>query len=290
MADIDIMERYYENVPYGDDSLPSQIHGPEAEKIINGEVEKYAKIHSAATKIGDNDTASNAERIIRNIYKECANAEVMKQEHTSSLRSRSNWGDYTIMDEICLEKGLPSFDEEGKLVFNVIDPRNGGVVSTTTEALSSEFHEIGDWMQPLMQAKQDLINARNDRGNPPPFDIPYFVNNLIKNNWKSMISDRTPTKDPNKGDNGYYLQEILHNAVDENGVLQEDFNTDKYSFNPEFDNRLFTVVSNELHRAFNPNYKSSKDVSNSTAGDETVSEEKTEAENLMSRMNTEQTA
>ena len=266
MADIDMMERYYENVPYGDDSLPHQIHGPEAERIINGEVEKYAKIHSAATKVGDSDAASSAEKIIHNIYKECANAEVMKQEHTSSLRSRSNWGDYTIMDEICLEKGLPSFDEEGKLVFNVMDPRNGGMVSTTVEALSSEFHEIGNWMQPLMQAKQDLIKARNDRGNPPPFDIPYFVNNLLKTNWKSISSDPSPTKDPNEEDNGYYLQETLLAAVDENGVLQEDFNTDKYSFNPEFDNRLFTVVSNELQRAFNPNYSSEKQKGNTDAG------------------------
>ena len=250
MADIDIMERYYENVPYGDDSLPHQIHGPEAERIINGEVEKYAKIHSAATKVGDNDAASNAERIIHNIYKECANAEVMKQEHTSSLRSRSNWGDYTIMDEICLEKGLPSFNEEGKLVFNVIDPRNGDVTSITTEALSSEFHEIGDWMQPLMRAKQDLISARNDRGNPPPFDIPYFVNNLIEKNWKSMIGDRTPTRDPNGSDNGYILQSILLDNADENGTLPLDFNTDKFSFNPKFDHRLFKAVSDELHGAF----------------------------------------
>ena len=89
-----------------------------------------------------------------------------------------------------------------------------------------------------------------------------------------MIADRTPTKDPNKGDNGYYLQETLLAAVDENGVLQEDFNTDKHSFNPEFDNRLFTVVSSELQRAFNPNHMSQS--------------EKVEADQLISGLNKRQ--
>ena len=253
MADIDEMEVYYENVPYGEDSLPSEIHGPQSQEMINKEVKLQMDAHSLATKMGNADIAAKAEQIIRHIYKECSNAEVMKQEHASSLRSRSNWGDYTIMDEVCTEKGIVHFDEEGKLMFNVIDPRTGNLVSTSTEALSSEFHEIGDWMQTLMKAKQELVKARNSGAKSPPFDISYFTNNLIKNNWKSMVSDQTPTKDPNGKDNGYYLQEMLLNAVDENGVLQEDFNIDKYSFSPEFDTRLFTVISNELKRAFNPN-------------------------------------
>ena len=253
MADIDEMEVYYENVPYGEDSLPSEIHGPQSQEMINKEVKLQMDAHSLATKMGNADIAAKAEQIIRHIYKECSNAEVMKQEHASSLRSRSNWGDYTIMDEVCTEKGIVHFDEEGKLMFNVLDTRTGNLVSTSTEALSSEFHEIGDWMQTLMKAKQELVKARNSGAKSPPFDISYFTNNLIKNNWKSMVSDQTPTKDPNGKDNGYYLQEMLLNAVDENGVLQEDFNIDKYSFSPEFDTRLFTVISNELKRAFNPN-------------------------------------
>jgi hypothetical protein len=105
-------------------------------------------------------------------------------------------------------------------------------------------------MQPLMNAKQELINARNDRGNPPPFDINYFVNNLIDKNWKSMIGDRTPTRDPNGPDNGYILQAILLDHADENGSLPPDFNIDKFSFNPKFDHRLFKAVSDELHGAF----------------------------------------
>ena len=243
MADIDEMEVYYENVPYGEDSLPSEIHGPQSQEMINKEVKLQMDVHSLATKMGNADIAAKAEQVIRHIYKECSNAEVMKQEHASSLRSRSNWGDYTIMDEVCTEKGIVHFDEEGKLMFNVIDPRTGNLVSTSTEALSSEFHEIGDWMQTLMKAKQELVKARNSGAKSPPFDISYFTNNLIKNNWKSMVSDQTPTKDPNGKDNGYYLQETLLAAVGENGVLQEDFNTDKYSFNPEFDNRLFTKTN-----------------------------------------------
>lgn len=277
--DIERLERYYENLPYAEDSLASEIHGPENQEIINLRIKSLTEAHSIATKNGDSDTASKAERLIRHTHKECANAEVMKQEHASSLRSQSNWGDMYLMDKVMTEDCVISFDDDGKIYFTTQDERTGEQVSLTTEALSAEFHEIGDWMQPLMRAKQELIKARNDRDNPPPFDIPYFTNNLIKNNWKSMIADQTPTKDPNKEDNGYYLQETLLNAVDENGVLQKDFNTDKHSFNPEFDNRLFTVVSNELQRAFNPNYMSKKEGEEAETPNQT-----TEAEDLMSRI------
>jgi len=269
--DIDRLERYYENVTYGEDSKACEIHGLRNMERINTYVAKLVKGNSDAIKNGDQKLAEQTARLIYHIDKEVANGEVLKTEHASSLRSTSNWADMGFMDEAMLENAEVNFNEQGKMTFTGMHPGTGEMVTETIESLSANFEEIGDWMQPLMNAKQELLSARNDRGNPPPFDINYFVNNLIKNNWKSMIADKDPSLDPNGPSKGYRLQLILLNAADEAGVLPPDFNTDKFSFNPEFDDRLFKNVSEELKNAFSG---------------KPVEEQKpiTEAQRLMSRL------
>lgn len=249
MRDIEMMETYYENVPYGDKSKSSEIHGKGNQQIINARIIEMMETHDAAVKNGDQELASQIETLIYHTDKEVANAEVVKQEHASSLHTTSDFADMSFLDKAMLENCVVGFNEDGKMIFTVND-EVGGAVTKTIEAMSADFVEKGDWMQPLMNAKQELINSRNDRGNPPPFDIPYFVNNLIEKNWKSMIGDRTPTRDPNGADNGYILQAILLDNADMNGILPQDFNVDKHSFDPKFDHRLFKAVSDELYNAF----------------------------------------
>jgi len=275
------MYNYYENVPYGDDSYSSEIHGPASQEIIDNRVKHFVEANSAAIKVGDMDMANKTEKAVHHLYKEVTNADKsMKQEHAMTIDSQSNYGDMYLMDKICTEhpdfKGV-SFREDGKMLFNVFDDRVGEVVSPTTEDLTKEFVEIGDWMRPLMQFKQELLNARNDRGNPPQSDIPYFVNGILKRNWKSMVADVDETLNPNDPrSNGYRLQLVLNDAADENGgVLPEDYNLDKESFNPEFDTRLFKNISKELWRAFDPNIDK----------DPESESKRTKAEELMSRMN-----
>ena len=255
--DIERLERYVENVPYGEDSLPCEIHGPESEEVIKTAVKNFADIHSIATKAGDNETAAKAEKGIRHIDKVVANSEVIKQDWVANLRSASNYGDLYLVDKIMTEEGVVSIGEEGELYHNVLDDRTGQIASLTTEAISAEFFEKGDWMQKLMEAKQRLINARNDRGNPPPFDIPYFANNILYRYWRSILADSDPGLDPNGPSNGYRLQLVLQDAIDENGNLPPDYNLTKESFNPKNDTRLFKSLNDELHRAFyGPDYMS----------------------------------
>jgi len=269
--DIEKLERYYENVTYGEDSKACEIHGLRNMERINTYVAKLVKGNSDAIKNGDQKTAGETARLIHHIDKEVANGEVLKTEHASSLRSTSNWADMSFMDEAMLENAEVNFNEQGKMTFTGMHPSTGEMVTETIESLSANFEEIGDWMQPLMKAKQELLSARNDRGNPPPFDINYFVNNLIKNNWKSMVADKDPSLDPNGPSRGYRLQLMLLDAADEKGVLPPDFITDKFSFNPEIDDRLFKNVSEELKNAFSG---------------KPVEEQKpiTEAQQLMSRL------
>jgi len=258
--DIEKMQGYYENVPYGDNAKSVEIHGRENHERGNVVVKRLMDMHNQALKAGDKEAASKIETQIYHVDKEYANAEVAKQEHASSLDTTSNWADMGFMDNAMLEQAVVDFNEMGKLTFTAFDPTLNKVVSRTTEEMSSEFEEITPWMQPLMEMKQKLLKARNDRGNPPPFDINFAVNNLIHKNWKSMIADPDPTLDPNGSSKGYRLQQILHSAVDENGVLPENYNLDKYSFDPANDTRLFASISEELNRAFNPNYMSEDEI------------------------------
>ena len=269
--DIERLERYYENVPYGEKSRAVEIHGLKNQERINNYVARLVKGHSKAIAEGDKQTASKIQTLIYHIDKEVANAEVMKQEHAAGLRSTSNWADMSFMDEVMLERAEVNFNEDGKMTFTAEDPRTGMMRTETIESMSTNFEEIGDWMQPLMNAKQELLAARKDRGNPPPFDINYFTNNLIKNNWKSIVADKDPTLDPNGPSRGYRLQLMLLEAADQEGNLPDDFNIDKNSFDPTIDDRIFKNISEELKRVF---YGSKPN----------TEEPQTEAQKLMSRL------
>lgn len=292
--DKETMYNYYENVPYGDDSHSHEVFGPISQEIIERRIKNFVTANSAAIKAGDMEMANKTEKAVYNTHKEVANADKsFKQEHAMTIDSISNYADTHLMDKVCIEhpdfKGVSFREDDGKLLYNVFDDRIGMMVAKTTEDFTKEFVEIGDWMKPKMEFKQELIKARNNRGNPPPFSIPYFVNNILKW-WKSILTDPDPDLDPNDPrSNGYRLQLVLNDAAEENGgVLPEDYNLDKESFNPDFDTRLYASISDELYRAHDPNYKSPKETASEE--NEIVSEEKTEAENLMSRMNTEQKA
>lgn len=284
--DIEGMETYYENVGYGEQSLDSEIHGSENEEIIRSQVKNVMDLHAAALKAGDKDAASKFEKMVYHIDKEVANGAVNKQEHATSLRSTSNWGDMRFMDKAMTEQGKVGFNEDGKMTFTVFDDAKNTFETKTTAEMSTEFEEIGDWMQPLMNLKEKVGKAKNSMGNPPPFDINYAVNNLVQRNWKSMIADPDPTLDPNGISKGYRLQSILHDEIDENGNLPEDYNLDKESFNPKYDTRLFANISKELHNTFNGT-DGSKD---KEKGANPISEESNTAEGLMDRINPKQKA
>ena len=104
-----------------------------------------------------------------------------------------------------------------------------------------------------------------------PFPVPFFVNNLIKDNWRSILTDPDPTLDPNGPYNGYRLQQILHTAADVNGNIPADYNLDKNSFDPTYDTRLHEVIANDLKATFYPNYQPIKEAN--------------EADELMARIN-----
>ena len=254
------LERYYENVPYGNKSLSSEIHGPVIQNTINSTVKMLVQMHDAALEKKDDQLANTFKNSIYKIDKQANILKGLKEEHAMNLRSRSNWTDWEWADIFFTEKGTIDFDENMDMILGALNPSTNNFEERKIEDVSRDWELIGDWMQPLMNAKQELIKARNSLKKEPPFDIDFFVNNLIKENWRSMISDPDDTLDPNDYHNGFRLQQILHAAADENGNIPVDYNLEKTSFDPTVDNRLHNAVANDLKRAFNPTYETEEEV------------------------------
>ena len=250
--------RYYENMPYGKKSLSSEIHGPVNQAAINAIVKNLVAMSDVAKQDGNNDLAESLKNGVYKIAKQLDTLKMIKEEHAMDLRTRSNWTDHNWDDNFFTENGSISFDKNMDLIAAAVDS-TGEVVQKNLNTITKDWESIGDWMQTLMQAKQDLIKAKGGLDTPPPFDIDFFVNNLIKNNWRSILTDQDPTMDPNGPYNGYRLQQILHMAADENGNIPADYNFDKNSFDPSYDTRLFEVIANDLKAAFYPNYQTRKE-------------------------------
>jgi hypothetical protein len=277
------MYTYFENVPYGEDSKACEIHGAENEEIIRLRIKSLFQAVDEAEKLGDNETADKAKKAIYHTDKLVQNAQVWKQEVAAGIDSTSNYGDTYLNDKAAMEDCIVSFDDEdGSMYFNVFDDRTGEMTSQTVESMTKGLVPIGNWMQPFMEFKQELINERNDRGRPPSVSIPYFLNNLLSrgDTWKSILAEPSPTRNPNGADGGYVLQSILLQDADENGVLPKDYRTEKESFNPKIDTRLYKELENELYSAFYGPQKNKED------NNEIENESSDEVENLMARIKT----
>ena len=266
------LERYYENIPYGNKSLAWEIHGPKIQSVVNGHVKTLVQMSDIALENGENELSESLKGGIYFLEKQGENLKGIKEEHSQNVHAGSKWcSTYGWDDNFFTEKGLVRIDEKMKVVLSAFNPITGEIEEKHIDDVTKDWESIGDWMQTLSTAKQDLIKAKGDVNTPPPFDINFFVNNLLKNNWRSMISDPDPTLDPNGPSNGYRLQQILLEAADEKGNIPADYNLDRESFNPENDTRLHSAIAGELKRTFDPNWQSEN--------------EQAQAEQLMSRIN-----
>ena len=244
------LEKYYENIPYGNKSLPWEIHGKLIQSKINEKVETIAQMVDAAKESGDNNLSEALKGGIYYIDKQGEILKGIKEEHAADIRTRSNWSPHGWDDNFFTENGDIKIDDNMKISLVAFNPEKDMVEEKLIDDVTEDWESIGDWMQTLSDAKQDLMKSKGGLNTPPPFDIDFFVNNLIKENWRSMIADPDPTLDPNGPSNGYRLQQILLEAADENGNIPADYNLDKNSFNPTHDTRLHNAISSELKRAF----------------------------------------
>ena len=281
------IERYYENIPYGEDSLASEIHGPKNQNTINETVKGLVEMADKARIEGDMELAGSCESGVYKIIKQCDQCKDLKQEHSADLHTRSNWTDHGWDDNFFIKKqdytdmegstvrgeyeGIIGFDENLDMTLTAVDPTIGKSITKKIEEVTADWESIGDWMPKLEEL---IIKMEKD---PKNFSINYEVNNLIKNNWRSMISDSDPTLDPNGISKGFRLQQILHEEFagrNEQEVQQSivQGGWGKKDFDPTQDTRLFGSIKNQLESIVNPNYLTEK--------------EKLRAEELMSNKST----
>ena len=253
------IESYYENMPYGNKSLSSEIHGPKNQATINEHIKTLVSMSDVARQQNQPDLAQSLQSGIYKISTELDMLKKIKEEHAADLRTRSNWTDHGWDDNAFTEQCIISFDDKMDILVTAFDPTSKKQITKKVDQITKDWVSIGDWMQTLSQAKQELVGTRNDMGAAPPFDIDFFTNNLLKNNWKSILSDQDPTMDPRGPYRGFRLQQILHEDADRNGNLPADYNLDKFSFDPNIDNRLHGVIAGELKRSFDPNYETEKE-------------------------------
>ena len=247
MADIKL-KKYFENLPYGEDSLPSEIHGPKNQATINNAVRSLVEMSDAAMSSGDKDMASSAQNGIRYIARQLEDLKAIKEEYAINMgggamgkKLFSNWTDTRWEDEFFTERGSIDFDGDLNILLNVphLDKPYRKI-----EDITENWVVKGEEESRFMQLQQDLVKERNSMNNPPSFDIDYAVNNILKTGWMSMFSDEIGGV--------HFLQEYLKENLDPNkdvALQLANMDLDKHSFNPEKDTRLHKFYADRLKKA-----------------------------------------
>ena len=263
------IERYYENIPYPEDSLSSEIHGKKNQHTINETIKGLVEMKEAAQNEGNEKLANDCESGIYHVSKQVDDCKNLKQEHSADLHTRSNWTDHGWDDNFFVKKqdytdlegntvsgdydGIIGFDENLNITLTAVDPTLGKPITKRIEDVTADWESIGDWMAKLEEL---VINAEKT---PSGMNVNYEVNNIIKNNWRSMISDSDPTLDPNGISKGYRLQQILHEEFagkdeGEVGRIIALGGWNKTDFDPTHDTRLFASIKSQIERVKDPKY------------------------------------
>ena len=69
MAEIKL-KKYFENMPYGENSLASEIHGPRNQETINNIIKELVDMYDYNVSINQKNKAAEAEGAIKHIQKQ----------------------------------------------------------------------------------------------------------------------------------------------------------------------------------------------------------------------------
>ena len=266
------LKKYFENLPYGQDSLPSEIHGPRNQETINATVKVLVDLHDQALKgipdengvlKKDESLASSSSNGIKFIAKQLENLKMIKEEYalnkgggTLGKDMFSSWTSTIWEDEFMTEKGTMDFDKDMNLL---LDVPHLDYPLKKVEDITDDWIVKGDEESRFIQHYQELSGSSNKKFNQdPPYDIDYATHNLLKTGWQVFASDEIMGREP-------FIQTWLKDNIDTDGdvvaqinELSEKGRLDKESFNPETDpdKRLHVHFSKILKHAWNPNYLS----------------------------------
>jgi len=254
------VKKYFENLPYGKDSLSSEIHGKQNQVVINKFVASLVRKYDEHMKGGDKEQAALFSSAVKRISTNLDNLKSIKEEFAMNYGGGqggknlfSNYTDLSFSREFFTENGDIAFDENLN-VKCITKNADGEDVVKGVEDITENWVVKGTEGQQFMKMQQDAQKQRNTVGQPLDFDVDFAVDNLLAENdaWKVMVSDKVGGR--------YFLHDYLQQNQDKlkSGELTDDM-LHPDSFNPEFDTRLHQYYSNRIKKSFDPNHQTAKE-------------------------------
>ena len=254
------VKRYFENMPYGEDSKSSEIHGKKNQATINKFVASLVRMYDKHMADGNKEQASFFNSAVKNMSKSLDNLKSIKEEfamnYGGGAGGKNLFSNYTNLNfdrQFFTENGDISFDENMKPVLSTTNEKGEQTVKgieDVTENWVVKSTEGADFMK----MQQDAQKQGNSVGQPLDFDVDFAVDNMLAANdaWKVMASDKVGGR--------YFLHDYLQEnqeAVASGEITDEMLHPD--SFNPDFDTRLHQYYSNRIKKSFDPNFQTAKE-------------------------------
>jgi hypothetical protein len=256
----DPIKIYSERADYSKESKVSEVFGPHIHSKVNMFITEYAKMYDQMLIEGNKEAAGFFETGIKKVHTQLNHLSNLKDEWMAmrggGMRGKStvsNITDPRWPDAFFTEKGDISITPDYQILANVPTLK---APPKLVNDIAIDWESKGDGEGRYMGAIQDMQEAGARGDKIPPFDIDYFVSNLLKEYWPQALAD----------DWGgiYALQdEILPKMIEANGGNMDGLNTSIESFNPKIDNKLHNYYASRLKRAFDPNYGNQEKNSNS---------------------------
>ena len=251
-----IVKKYFENMPYGNDSKAIEIHGKRNKLIAGKYIASLVRNYDQAMADGDKQKAGLFYDAVLKIDKQFENLKALKEEFALNYgggvggkNQFSNWTDLTWDRKFWTEQGDVGFDANMELVCTAYMD-DGNIINKKVEDISENWVLKGTAEADFMRMQQDCVKQQNNSNVSLDFDIDFAVSNLLEDqdNWKSMVSDKVGGR--------YFLQDYLmenQEALAKGLVPDEALHPE--SFNPELDNRLHQYYADRLRKSFDPNYQ-----------------------------------
>lgn len=258
MAEDKQVKKYFENMPYGEDSKSSEIHGKHNQLVINNFISSLVRNYDKHMEAGDKQTAGHFNDAVKQMSKQLDNLKSIKEEFAMNYGGGvggknmfSNYTDLNFDRTFFTEQGRIEFGENAKPVLIITD-QNGEDVVKSIEDVTENWVLKGEEEAKFMEMQQDAVKQSNSVGQSLDFDVDHAVDNLLSTGWKSLATDKVGGR--------YFLHDYLQENQDK---IQSGEITDEMlhpdSFNPDFDTRLHQYYANRLNRSFDPNFQTARE-------------------------------
>ena len=253
MAEDKEVKKYFENMPYGDDALSSEIHGKHNQVVINKFISSLVRLYDKSTIDGDKEMAGHYYDMVKKISKNLDNLKEIKKEfainYGGGVGGKNLYSNYTNLNwdrEFFLERGMINFDKNMKPVLIVNGPN--GEEAKHIEDVTQDWVIKGSEENDFMRLQQEAVKQRNTQNKELDFDIDWEVDKIVNNSWKILATDKIGGR--------YFLHDWMIENQDDiiSGKIPEEM-LHPDSFNPDFDSRLHEYYANRLKKSFDPNYQ-----------------------------------